>query len=155
MLEWRHVTEEDDIKQVKNLFRDYADWLQIDLTFQNFEKELETLPGEYAPPTGALFMVKNGEEPVGCVALKQLNKGVAEMKRLYVKESFREKGLGKSLAMRAIDVAEALGYESICLDTLGHMKKAIALYKYLGFEQIAPYYEGHPDPDAVFMEKKL
>lgn len=154
MLEWRHVTDGPDLELVRKLFVEYADWLGIDLCFQGFEEELRTLPGAYAPPCGALFLVMDKDEAVGCVALKQLNRSVAEMKRLYVTPRMRDKGLGKSLSMRAIDVAEALGYDYIRLDTLKRMDKAIKLYEYLGFEEIEPYYS-NPQPDAVYMQKKL
>jgi carbonic anhydrase len=154
MLEWRHVTDGPDLERVRKLFKEYADWLGIDLCFQGFEQELKTLPGAYAPPSGALFLVMDGEEAVACVALKKFSNGIAEMKRLYVKPRLRNHGLGKSLSMRAIDVAEALGYDYIRLDTLRRMEEAIQLYSYLGFDEIEPYYN-NPEADAVFMEKKL
>ena len=154
MLEWRHVTGGPDLEHVRLLFREYADWLGIDLCFQGFEEELKSLPGAYAPPYGALFLVMDEERPVGCVALKRMDNCHAELKRLYVRPGLRDKGLGKSLSMRAIDVAEALGYDYIRLDTLGRMDKAVQLYKYLGFEEIPAYYQ-NPEPDAVFMQKKL
>ncbi len=154
MLEWRHVTDGPDLEHVRELFREYADWLGIDLCFQGFEEELQSLPGAYAPPSGALFLVMDGDEAVGCVALRAFSTSTAEMKRLYVKPRLRDQGLGKSLSMRAIDVAEALGYDYIRLDTLRRMDKAIQLYAYLGFEEIEPYYN-NPEVDAVFMEKKL
>lgn len=154
MLEWRHVTDGPDLEHIRILFKEYADWLGIDLCFQGFEEELRTLPGAYAPPSGALFLVMDNESPVGCVALKRIDHCTSEMKRLYVRPSLREKGLGKSLSMRAIDVAEALGYDYIRLDTLSRMDKVVQLYKYLGFEEIDPYYH-NPEPDAVFMQKKL
>ncbi len=154
MLEWRHVTNGPDLEHVRILFREYADWLGIDLCFQGFEEELSSLPGAYAPPSGALFLVMDENNPVGCVAIRRIDHCTAELKRLYVKPELRDKGLGKSLSMRAIDVAEALGYDSIKLDTLGRMEQAVELYKYLGFEEIGPYYN-NPEPDAVFMEKKL
>ncbi len=154
MLEWRNVTDGPDLELVRRLFREYADWLGIDLCFQGFEQELQTLPDPYAPPNGALFLVVEDEEPVGCVALKKLSCSVAEMKRLYVKPRLRSKGLGKSLSMKAIDVAEALGYDAIRLDTLRRMDQAVKLYEYLGFEEIAPYCI-NPEPDVIFMEKKL
>jgi len=154
MLEWRHVTDGPDLEHVRRLFKEYADWLGIDLCLQGFEEELNSLPGDYAPPHGALFLVMDESTPVGCVALKQLNNGVAEMKRLYVKPELREQGLGKNLSMRAIDVAEALGYDYIRIDTLRRMDKSVKLYEYLGFKEIPPYYI-NTEPDAVFMEKKL
>lgn len=154
MLKWKHVTDGPDLEHVRMLFKEYADWLGIDLCFQGFEEELKSLPGAYAPPHGALFLVMDDEKPVGCVALKKLDYNVAELKRLYVRPEQRDKGLGKNLSMQAIDVAEALGYDYIRLDTFGRMDKALELYKYLGFEEIGPYYD-NPQPDAVFLEKRL
>ncbi len=154
MFEWKHVTDGPDLEHVRKLFKEYADWLGIDLCFQGFEEELVTLPGAYAPPNGALFLVMENAVPIGCVAIKRLDHCVAEMKRLYVVPEYRDKGLGKSLSMRAIDVADALGYDYIRLDTLRRMGKAVKLYEYLGFEEIGPYYDS-PVADTIFMQKKL
>ncbi len=102
MLKWKHVTDGPDLEHVRMLFKEYADWLGIDLCFQGFEEELESLPGAYAPPHGALFLVMDDEKPVGCVALKKLDYNIAELKRLYVRPEQRDKGLGKTFLCRPL-----------------------------------------------------
>lgn len=134
------------------LFKAYADSLEIDLSFQNFSSELASMPGSYASPSGELFLASTQkQEPLGCIALRAASmKGWCEMKRLYVLPSARGMRLGAKLIHVAINEAKRIGYHSICLDTLPSMKEAIALYKKLGFEVIAPYYDT-PHADTVFL----
>jgi ribosomal protein S18 acetylase RimI-like enzyme len=143
------------MESVRVLFREYADSLDFDLHFQNFEQELAELPGRYAPPSGCLLLAMDGDEPAGCVALKKLADGVCEMKRLYVRGRYRGTGLGRALAEQVIQEARRLGYESIRLDTISSvMASAVALYRSLGFREI-PQYCFNPIPGALCMELRL
>jgi GNAT superfamily N-acetyltransferase len=145
----------EDIETARQLFREYSDWLQIDLCFQNFEKELAGLPGDYAAPHGRLLLAYDNSHLVGCVALRRIDQGVCEMKRLFLREEFRGRGLGRQLIQAIIQEAKQAGYEHMRLDTLPpRMNDAIALYEYYGFKQIAPYYD-NPVAGAIFMELDL
>ena len=145
----------EDIRQARQLFEEYAAWLGINLCFQNFDKELAGLPGDYAPPGGRLFLANDGDEVLGCVALRKIAGGIGEMKRLYVRPAFRGRGLGRTLTEKLIAEAKQLGYTSLRLDTLpGKMDQAVALYRSLGFQEIKPYYQ-NPVAGATFMELDL
>jgi ribosomal protein S18 acetylase RimI-like enzyme len=128
-----------DLDIVRELFREYAASLSVDLAFQDFEAELATLPGKYAPPSGILLLAMSGEKPVGCVALRALDGNACEMKRLYVRPEARGGKLGRRLAERVCEEARQKGYARICLDTLPEMTSAQALYRSLGFVPIEPY----------------
>ncbi len=147
---------ESEIEQVRELFGEYVAWLGINLCFQNYDKEVADLPGEYAPPQGRLLLaLADDGAAAGCAALRDLGNGVAEMKRLFVQPAFRGQRLGWQLAEMVLDEARAVGYEQIRLDTLpGKMDQAIAMYRVLGFKDIAPYYN-NPVAGAAFMELKL
>lgn len=146
---------DEDIQQARSLFREYAGWLQIDLCFQNFEKELADLPGDYAPPDGRLLLAYDDDQLAGCVALRKIDDGACEMKRLFLRDKFRGKGLGRRLIEAIIEEAKQIGYERMRLDTLPpKMNEAIALYRAYGFKQIAPYYH-NPVTGAIFMELDL
>src|SRR5437016_13880632 len=145
----------DQIEHARQLFKEYAAWLEIDLCFQNFDAELAGLPGDYAPPRGRLLLAADGDQIAGCIALRKIADGICEMKRLFVRAAFRGQGLGRSLTEAIINEARVIGYERMRLDTLhGRMDKAIALYRELGFKEIAPYYN-NPVPGAMFMELVL
>src|SRR5690606_1012278 len=139
---------------VRRLFRAYADSLGISLDFQDFEAELAGLPGDYAPPAGRLLLAWQGEEAVGCAALRSLEGDLCEMKRLYVTPQGRATGLGRALAIRICDEAREAGYRAIRLDTLPGMVAAQGLYRALGFRPI-PAYTFNPVPGAIFMEREL
>ena len=142
----------EQIEQARQLFKEYAAWLQIDLCFQGFEKELAELPGDYSPPDGRLLLAYDEAQLAGCVGLRKIGEGVCEMKRLFVRDRFRGKGLGRSLIEAIINEAKQIGYERMRLDTLPpKMDKAIALYNELGFKEIESYYN-NPVPGAMFME---
>ena len=145
----------EQIESVRQLFEEYASWLGISLCFQNFDKELAGLPGDYAPPSGRLLLAIDGADVMGCVALRKIADGVGEMKRLYVRPAFRGRGLGRTLTEELIAEVKQIGYASLRLDTLpGKMDHAIAMYRSLGFQEIAPYYK-NPVEGATFMELDL
>ena len=139
------------LQAVRELFQEYADSLGVDLCFQNFAAELEGLPGDYAPPAGALLLALVDGEPAGCVAMRPLpesdHTNACEMKRLYVKRAFRRFGLGRLLTQRLMDLATRAGHSCMLLDTLDDMEAARGLYTSLGFEEIPPYYF-NPIPGA-------
>lgn len=142
----------EDIEHARKLFQDYASTLNFNLCFQDFDREVSSLPGSYAPPNGRLLLAVQDDEAAGCIALRPLADNACEMKRLYVRPLFRGHGLGKQLVQTVIDAAREIGYERMRLDTLpGEMAAAVALYKSLGFKEIEPYYE-NPVPGATYME---
>lgn len=149
------VESEEQMDTVRQLFEEYAAGIGISLCFQNFDQELATLPGKYAPPSGRLMLAFLNEQLAGCIALRAISNDRCEMKRLFVRPSFRGTGLGRVLVEALINEARTIGYKSMLLDTLpGRMDSAIELYKKIGFEEIAPYYE-NPVENAKFMELKL
>lgn len=143
------------ITQARELFLEYAQSLGFSLCFQNFDGELAALPGDYAPPRGRLLLAEVDGEPVGCVALHPLQSEICEMKRLYLRPRFRGKGLGRILAERIIAEAREMGYKYMRLDTVEPvMKDAVAMYRRLGFREIAPYCT-NPVAGAMYMELEL
>ena len=144
--------------EVRELFREYADGLGIDLAFQHFEAELASLPGEYQEPRGGLLMARVGGELAGCCALRPLDSAdypnAAEMKRLYVRRAFRGFGLGRQLSEAILDTARRAGYACVLLDTLSEMDAARGLYEDLGFAEIAPYYH-NPISGAHYLKVDL
>lgn len=141
---------------VRALFQEYASDIRADLCFQGFDRELAELPGHYAPPDGRLLLAREGRQGdfAGCVALRPLDPRTCEMKRMYVRPIYRRHGVGRMLATAVIEAAREIGYERMRLDTLAHMTVAIALYRSLGFEDVAPYYP-NPLPGATYMELDL
>ena len=144
----------EELAQVGELFREYADGLGIDLDFQGFEQELASLPGDYQLPRGSLLLAREGAHGVGCVAIRPLDDETAELKRLYVRPSARTSGLGRALTEAAIAMAMSAGYRRIRLDSLPTMQRAIRLYQALGFRPIPPY-RHNPVAGTVFLELDL
>ena len=142
------------LEVVENLFAEYARSLDFDLCFQDFDMELGSLPGDYAAPSGALILALEGEEAVGCVALRRIDESTCEMKRLYVRPTHRGKGIGRSMAERIIRIAQDLGYRSMKLDTVPGMIEANALYHSLGFAATEPY-RFNPLDGCLFYELRL
>ena len=137
------------------LFEAYAQSLGFSLCFQNFDRELAGLPGEYAPPRGRLLLARSGERWAGCVALHPLSQDVCEMKRLYVDPAFRGAGLGRRLAEAILGEARSIGYRAMRLDTVpAIMGTAVALYRRMGFQEIAPYCH-NPIVGAIYLERPL
>jgi GNAT superfamily N-acetyltransferase len=153
-VEIRQALGEEEITIARGLFREYEAELGIDLCFQGFERELAGLPGDYAPPSGRLLLAWMDRQPVGCVALRRIEDGLCEMKRLYLKPSMRRDGAGRRLALTLIQEARALGYRRMRLDTLPIMKAAVNLYRSLGFQSIPPYRD-HPIEGALYLELDL
>jgi putative acetyltransferase len=143
------------VAQARELFLEYEQSLGVKLCFQNFEQELAGLPGHYAPPDGRLLLAEYHGQLAGCVALHQWEPGVCEMKRLYLRPSFRGKGLGRVLAESIIAEARHIGYQHMRLDTIEPiMKDAVEMYRKLGFREIAPY-RPNPIAGAMYMELQL
>jgi len=143
------------LEEIRSLFLEYAQSLGFSLCFQGFDEELRALPGMYAPPRGRLLLATEDEVPAGCVGLHEWDAGIAEMKRLYVRNAYRGRGLGRVLTDAALADARALGYRSVRLDTIPSlMQPAIALYRELGFREIPPYRD-NPIPGALYLELRL
>lgn len=142
----------------RTLMREYAEELGVDLEFQDFERELEELPGAYALPGGTLLLALIDETIAGCCALRAIvdidYSNAAEMKRLYVRPAFRHFGLGRELAEAVLAAAQHLGYDCVVLDTLDDMEAARSLYEELGFEEIEPYYH-NPLAGAHYLKVDL
>lgn len=146
------ATTLEEIALARQLFEEYASWLEISLCFQSFDRELENLPGDYALPHGRLLLAFEDDDLAGCIALRPLADQACEMKRLYVRPAFRGLGLGRTLVTAILEAAKEIGYERMRLDTLpGKMDQALAMYRRFGFKEIEPYYE-NPVEGATFME---
>ena len=147
--------ERAQIDHVRTLFREYASSLGFSLRFQSFDVELAGLPGEYSPPAGQLLLAFCDSTPAGCVALRKLEDGICEMKRLYVRPEFRGHGLGRDLVLTLIEQARHSLYRRIRLDTIAaSMAEAVGLYRALGFRDIPPYCR-NPIPGAIYLELDL
>lgn len=139
MIEIRHAHFPDDVELVRELFREYAAGLGVDLCFQGFQEELAGMPGKYAEPKGCVLLAFDGATALGCVALRPLGERDGEMKRLYVRVAARGKNLGTMLVKQVCDEARAAGYARICLDTLPAMGAAQKIYAEMGFGEIEAY----------------
>ena len=151
----REAESESDIVAARSIFREYESWLGLDLCFQGFEDELNNLPGKYAAPDGRLYLARVGDSVAGCIALRQIDNGVCEMKRLFLREEFRGINIGRMLIEKVIDDARQIGYSTMRLDTFPpKMGKAVKLYESYGFHEIPPYYN-NPNEGVLFMELRL
>jgi ribosomal protein S18 acetylase RimI-like enzyme len=153
-VEARHAETAEDVEAVRTLFLEYAASLGFDLSFQDFDREVASLPGDYAPPRGVLLLATDGVTPAGCVGLRPWDADTCEMKRLYVRPSMRGKRVGSMLVTRLLDEARARGYRRMRLDTVPGMDAAIGLYRAAGFRDIPPY-RPNPVPGALFLELDL
>lgn len=144
----------EDLGHARKLFVEYAASLGVSLCFQDFDRELTALPGDYAPPAGRLLLAECDSQIAGCVALRKIEEGICEMKRLYVRPAFRGKTIGGALAQAIIAEARQIGYHSMRLDTLPSMEAARALYDSLGFKRTAAYYH-NPLEGVVYLELEL
>jgi ribosomal protein S18 acetylase RimI-like enzyme len=143
-----------DYKVAAGLFQLYADWLNIDLSFQHFNEEMAQLEIMYGPPSGAIVLYKHESNYEGCVGIRAINNETAELKRMYVIPSQQRKGIGNILLHEALKMAKGMGYKTIRLDTLKTMTSAMNLYKKFGFKEIPAYYF-NPNDTAVYFEKSL
>jgi len=150
----RQARSDPEFALARGLFIEYADQLGVDLCFQGFAAELETLAQMYGPPSGCLILARAGDETAGCIGVRRISAGTCEMKRLYVRDAWRGSGLGRRLAQAAIDAAQAIGYRHMLLDTLGSMTAARRLYAKLGFKEVSAYYE-NPVPGVTYMALEL
>lgn len=146
--------EEPHLSAARTLFLEYAGALGISLCFQNFDQEVASLPGDYAPPGGRLLLALDRSSPIGCGGLHHFSSGRAEMKRVYVRPEGRGRGTGKEIVVRLLEEAKTIGYRSVVLDTLPVMRSAIHLYRALGFREIEAYRD-NPVEGALFMELDL
>lgn len=151
MISYKIAFTEEDYKQAASLFTDYAAWLNVDLSFQGFEKEIGSLKKMYCPPQGCIILCISKELFAGCVAIREIDTETAELKRMFVKPAFRGTGIGEKMLEKAIEFARNSNYKQIRLDTLDYMLPAINLYKKLGFYEIQPYYH-NPNKTAIFFE---
>ena len=144
------IERTEDISLVRELFSEYGRSLGVDLSFQDFDRELATLPGDYDP----ILLARWNDDVAGCVALRPIDATLCEMKRLYIRPEFRGKKIGRALAERIIEEARSRGFKRMRLDTLPTMREAMPLYESLGFVDIAPY-RFNPIAGTRFLELDL
>jgi putative acetyltransferase len=148
------ATSKQEYEEAKKLFTEYATWLNIDLCFQNFAKELDEIEKMYAADSGGIFLCVDGDKYIGCSAIRRMSDTTCELKRMWVQQYYQGKGIGEELLKKCIDLALHLNYKTIRLDTLSRLQPAIQLYKKYGFEETSSYYN-NPNPDVVYMKKEL
>lgn len=144
----------EELEEVREIFIEYSNFLQVDLCFQDFEKELQTLREVYFPPLGCIILAKQNKKVMGCIALKPIAEGICEMKRLYVRPAARGNELGKKLVEELINFAKTAGYETMKLDTIPSLKDAIKLYRSKGFVETRAYVY-NPLEEALYFELAL
>jgi ribosomal protein S18 acetylase RimI-like enzyme len=151
MIQTSNAMTDQDYRHARSLIRQYETWLDIDLSFQGIDAELAGLEQVYGPPSGCMILALDGDDVVGCVGLRALGDGYCEMKRMFVLPGHQGKGIGSLLLTRFMEMADALGYRYVRLDTIPRLQEALRLYRRAGFKEIAAYYH-NPDPDAVYMQ---
>ena len=154
MVEYIIVNTDEEYMNAARLFKEYAAWLNIDLSFQNFEEELLELKTMYSAPAGGIILAKATHQFVASVAIRKIDNDTAELKRMFVQPAFQGKGIGKDLLRQAIEMAKTANYRRIKLDTLNYMLPAINLYKQNGFYEIPAYYN-NPNKTAVYFEVQI
>jgi GNAT superfamily N-acetyltransferase len=148
------AASEEDYALAKTLFLEYARDIDLDLSFQDFDRELAEIRVQYGPSEGGILILRVDGQPAGCVAVRRFEMDTAELKRMYIRPAYRGQGLGRRLGEEALALAKRLGYRAIRLDTLPQMGKALALYLGFGFVEI-PAYRFNPVPGAKYYELKL
>jgi ribosomal protein S18 acetylase RimI-like enzyme len=159
MLRIEQASTNEQIALARELFREYAKALSVDLCFQDFEREVRELPGKYGSPAGRLLLAYNNDEGTservaGCAALRPLSAEICEMKRLYVRPEFRGSGIARALTLKLIAAAQQIGYRALRLDTLPEMRAAQELYRQLGFRDISAYCQ-NPVEGVRYLELDL
>lgn len=148
------ATSKEEYEEAKKLFTEYAAWLNIDLCFQNFTKELDEIEKMYATDSGGIFLCVDDDKYIGCSAIRRMDDTTCELKRMWVQQNYQGKGIGEELLKKCIDLAQQLNYKTIRLDTLSRLQPAIQLYKKYSFEETTSYYN-NPNADVVYMKKEL
>jgi ribosomal protein S18 acetylase RimI-like enzyme len=151
---YKKLETNEEIIKTKDLIMEYIKWLNQDLTFQNIDDELENFPNKYKEPFGTFIIAKDNENVIGCVGLKDLDSNICEMKRLYVSDAYKGKGIGKKLTEKIIEEAKIKNYEKMRLDTLNTMETALDIYYKNGFYKIESYYN-NPYDGVIYLEKTL
>lgn len=130
------------LDEVRTLFKEYAEWMNYELCFDSFEKEMADLPGEYAPPDGALLVAVVDGKIAGCIALRKYGDKTCEMKRLWVKKEYRNLKIGYQLINETIKIAKSSNYKEMVLETTEIMEKALSIYKRFGFKVVSVKQDG-------------
>lgn len=154
MITFKRISTTEEFEQAKTLFLEYAEWLNFDLQFQDFEAELANIHHQYALPEGGIIGIFDNKKMIGCAGIRKFKNDQAEIKRMYIQEAYQGRGLGKKLLVEAIQLARDLNYKTLLLDTMPIMASAIYLYESFGFQRIAPY-RYNPFEDAIFMALEL
>ena len=136
------------------LFNEYAQWLNIDLCFQNFDEELQQLSIMYAATSGGIVLCKKNNDFIGCSAIRKIDTTSCELKRMWVQLPYQKLGIGETLLKECIALAKKLNYKEIRLDTLKRLQPAIKLYKKYNFIETEAYYK-NPNNDVVYMKLVL
>ncbi len=153
-VEFIRATTEADYQAAASLFREYAAWLGIDLSFQDFGNELLELHDQYGPPKGGIILCKSDDAYIGCAGVREWEGDEAELKRMYLQPAFQGKGSGKRLLTETLELARELGYKSIRLDTLEKLEAALQLYRSQGFVETPPYYH-NPNTGVIYLQYTL
>jgi GNAT superfamily N-acetyltransferase len=140
-----------EYRAARALFAEYASTLGVDLSFQGFTSELNSLETMYGPPAGCLLLARGDSDFVGCIGVRRWSADSCEMKRLYVRDAARGAGVGRALVLAAVSSATSMGYRRMLLDTLSDMSAARRMYVALGFRECEPYCH-NPIPGTMFME---